>query len=224
MAKTKSQIKHVQQEMNAFVERNKSLGYTKLRVDGDHGKLSKKLMYDIKYDLGYSRKNAHKSAWGNNFLHRMRHPKWVEPKWKQTALAVRNGKKRRAKRRRSVRRLKVTAFFSAGVGTFDGKPVAKCAIPILKWCRANGWHGQLVSGWRSAVYSIGLCIRMCGRPSCPGRCAGAATNHTGNSPPRFAMDVSFYDEFRRVVARCPIAPHVHNSLPNDLVHFSPSGR
>lgn len=224
MAKTRSQTKHMQQEMNAFVERNKSLGYTKLRVDGVHGRLSQKLMHDIKHDLGYSRKNAKKSAWGDNFLHRMRHPKWVRREWKQTALAVKNGKKRRARRRRAVRRLKVTAFLKPGVGTFDGRPVAKCAIPILNWCRANGWRGVLVSGWRSPIYSEGLCLRMCGRPSCPGRCAGRSTNHSGSSPARFAMDVSFYDEFRNVVARCPIRPKVHNSLgARDPVHFSPSG-
>jgi hypothetical protein len=224
MAKTKDQIRHVQNEMNKFVEKNPSLGYTKLRVDGDHGKLSKKLMRDIKHDLGYSKKNQRISGWSNKFLHRMRHPNLVEPRWGATKLAIKNGKKRRRKRRIAVRRLKITAFLSAGVGTFDGKPVAKCAIPILQWCREHGWHGQLVSGWRSAVYSISLCIRMCGRPSCPGRCAGASTNHTGNSPSRFAMDVSDYVNFAHIVARCPIKPHVHNSLPNDLVHFSPSGR
>jgi hypothetical protein len=219
---TKARIEHIQTEINAFIKRNPSLGYTKLRVDGVWGRLSKQIVREIKYELGYSRKRMTPQV-GNPFLHRMRHPTWVEPKWRQTKLAVKNGKKRRRKRRAAVRRLKIHAFFKPGVGTFDGKPVAKCAIPILQWCRANGWDGSLVSGWRSAVYSISLCIRMCGRSSCPGKCAGAATNHTGISPSRFAMDVSDYLKFARVVAKCPIQPHVHNSLPRDLVHFSPSG-
>lgn len=224
MAKTKSQIEHVQTEMNAFVAKNPSLGLTKLHVDGDHGRLSKKLMQEIKYLLGYSLKNSKISSWSDIFLHRMRHPTTVDDRWKQTKEAVKNGKKRRAKRRTAVRKDKVHAFLKPGVGTFDNKPVAKCAIPILQWCREHGWDGVLVSGWRSGAYSEGLCINMCGRPSCPGRCAGKSTNHTGNSPARFAMDVSSYNKFRQVVANCPIAPHVHNALPNDLVHFSPSGR
>lgn len=220
---TKERIKHFQTEINAFIDSHPSLGFAKVRVDGGWGRLSKQIAREIKYELGYSRENMTPQV-GENFLHRMRNPTLVRPDWGQTALAVKNGKKRRRARRRKVRRLKIAAFLLPGIGSFDGKPVAKCAIPILKWCRANGWNGVLVSGWRSAAYSISLCIRMCGRSSCPGKCAGAATNHTGNGPDRFAMDVSDYVNFGHIVAECPLKPHVHNSLPRDLVHFSPSGR
>lgn len=219
---TKQEIKHLQHSMNRFTQKNKSLGFAPLREDGEWGRLTKQRIRDIKWLLGYSRKNLKVSV-GRPFFKRMQHPNWVRPEWRQTALAVKHGKKRRRLRRLHVRRNKVHAFLSSGVGTFDGRPVAKCAIPILQWCRANGWHGVLVSGWRSALYSEGLCKAMCGRPSCPGRCAGRSTNHTGNSPSRFAMDVSDYINFGHIVARCPIQPHVHNALPNDLVHFSPSG-
>jgi hypothetical protein len=224
MAKTKEQVRHVQSEMNAFVVKNPSLGLAKVVVDGDHGKLSKKLMHEIKYLLGYSHKKAKISSWSNIFLHRMRHPTLVEPRWYQTKLAVKNGKKRRATRRRKLRRVKISAFLKPGVGTFDGKPVAKTAIPVLRWCREHGWKGWLVSGYRTPAYSEHLCIVMCGRPSCPGRCAGRATNHAYAQPDRFGLDVSDYVNFRRIVANCPIKPHIHNELPNDLVHFSPSGR
>jgi hypothetical protein len=219
---TKHEIKHLQHSMNLFVERNKSLGYAPLREDGEWGRLTKDRIRDIKWMLGYSRRNL-KVKVGQAFFKRMNHPTRVEPAWRQTKVAVKAGKKRRRLRRLQVRRLATTAFLKPGVGTFDGKPVAKCAIPILKWCRANGWNGVLVSGWRSPVYSEGLCRRMCGRPSCPGKCAGRSTNHVGNSPARFAMDVSDYIKFGHVVARCPVKPKVHNALPRDLVHFSPSG-
>src|ERR1044072_5108882 len=224
MAKTKDQVRHVQSEMNKFVEKNPSLGLTKLQVDGDHGKLSKKLMHEIKYLLGYSQKKAKISSWGNPFLHRMRHPKLVEPRWGQTKLAVTNGKKGRPSRRRKVRKVKISAFLKPGVGTFDGKPVAKTAIPVLRWCREHGWKGVLVSGYRTPAYSEHLCIVMCGRPSCPGRCAGRATNHAYAQPDRYGLDVSDYVDFGRIVANRPIQPHIHNELPNDRVHFSPSGR
>lgn len=219
---TKAEVAHLQRAMNRFTENHPELGFTSLQVDGDWGRLTKERTRAIKYLLGYSRKRMTPRV-GANFFKRMNHPTVVEPRWRQTALAVKNGKKRRTKRRRSVRRNKFHAFLKPGVGTFDGVPVAKCAIPVLNWCRAHGWKGRLVSGWRSAKHSEDICIEMCGHVSCPGRCAGRSTNHTGDSPARFAMDVSDYVNFGHVVAGCPIQPHVHNALPRDLVHFSPSG-
>lgn len=221
-AMTKQEIEHLQHAMNAFVKEHPRLGYTPLQVDGDFGRLTKERIREIKYDLGYPRKNLSPDV-GDMFFKRMNHPTRVEPRWYQTAAEVKAGKERRRKRRNAVARNRIHAFLKPGVGTFDGKPVAKCAIPVLRWCRAHGWPGQLVSGWRSGVYSEHLCLVMCGHPSCPGKCAGRATNHTGTSPERFAMDVSAYVKFGEVVAKCPIKPHVHNALPRDLVHFSPSG-
>lgn len=219
---TKTDVRHLQRSMNRFVENHPDLGLTKVRVDGAWGRLTRGLTRDIKYLLGYTRKNMTPRV-GAKFFKRMNHPTQVSPHWRQTKERVKIGKKRRARRRRAVRSNRFRAYLKPGVGTFDGKPVAKCAIPVLNWCRAHGWRGVLVSGWRSGPYSERLCFNMCGRPSCPGRCAGRATNHTGTSPERFAADVSDYITFRIVVAKCPIRPHVHNALPNDLVHFSPSG-
>lgn len=220
---TRGEIVHLQNEMNAFVQRNKSLGYAPLRVDGEMGRLTKQRIRDIKFDLGYARKNL-KVAVGAPFFHRMRHPNWVRPEWRATKQAVKNGKKRRARRRIRVRQNQVRGFLKPGVGSFDGRPVAKAAIPVLQWCRAHGWHGVLVSGYRTPAYSESLCYRMCGRPQCPGRCAGRATNHAYALPTRFGIDVSDYVTFRTVVSRCPVRPHIHNALPNDRVHFSPSGQ
>lgn len=112
-----------------------------------------------------------------------------------------------------------------GVTHFDGVPVAKWLVPYLQWARDHGWQGRLVSGYRDPAYSESLCRRMCGRPSCPGRCAGRASNHSGSSKPHGAIDVSAYWQFASVIRRCPYQPHIFNALPRtDPVHFSASGR
>lgn len=222
MAMTRHEIERLQRALNAFTKENKALGYQSLIVDGEMGALTKKRILNIKYQLGYLRANTNVKV-DEAFYWRMKHPKQVNVKWNQDKGAVKRGKKRRTKRRAAVRKNKITAFLKPGVTTFDGVPVAKCAVPILQWCREHGWQGKLVSGFRTPAYSEGLCLNMCGHPTCPGRCAGRSTNHSGNSPARFAMDVSDYIKFGEVVAHCPLQPHVHNALPNDRVHFSPTG-
>lgn len=116
------------------------------------------------------------------------------------------------------------AAAATGVTKFDGVPVAAVAVPYLSWARNHGWSGRLVSGWRDPRYSESLCYRMCGRPRCPGQCAGTSSNHVGTTKDRFAIDVSEYHQFARVIARCPLRPRIFNDLPNDRVHFSPSGK
>lgn len=37
----------------------------------------------------------------------------------------------------------------AGLGTFDGLPVADWIIPELQYAQAHGWKGSITSGWRS---------------------------------------------------------------------------
>ncbi len=115
------------------------------------------------------------------------------------------------------------AAAATGVTKFDGVPVAAWMVPHLQWAREHGWKGRLVSGWRDPVYSESLCYRMCGRPSCPGMCAGRASNHAGSQAPQGAIDVSDYITFGRLMERCPIEPRIHNALPRDLVHFSHRG-
>lgn len=216
-------IRHLQRELNEFTKRFPKLDLIPLRIDGEKGQLTKKRLHAVQFYLGYKRENLDEPA-NEIFYERANHPFRIEPSWNQTKDAVRRGKKRRKQRRRAVRYNKVRAYLKPGVGTFDGKPVAKCAIPILNWCRQNGWDGHVVSGWRDPNYSRSLCIRMCGSSSCPGRCAGMASNHVGNSPSKFALDVSDYANFERVVARCPLQPKIRNELDaRDPVHFSPSG-
>lgn len=225
---TTQEIKHLQRSMNRFVRDHKGLGHSPVIEDGEMGQLTRKLLRDIHYDLGYRRENI-KDAPDEHFFKRMNHPNEVHNDWGQTKEVVRRGQERRTRRVISVRRHRIVAFLHPGVGTFDGKSVAKVAIPIMRWCREVGhdgekWEGDLVSGWRDPKYSQSLCYRMCGRPSCPGRCAGLTSNHVGDTPTKFAIDVSDYARFARVVAHCPIKPHIHNSLgAQDPVHFSPSG-
>lgn len=122
------------------------------------------------------------------------------------------------------RKNKKAAAAASGVTRYDGVPVAAVAVRYLDWARQNGWKGKLISGWRDPAYSQSLCYRICGRPRCPGLCAGLSSNHVGTTNARFAVDVSDYVTFRRVISRCPYTPRIYNALSNDPVHFSPNGQ
>lgn len=120
------------------------------------------------------------------------------------------------------------------ISTFEGVAVAAWMVgrdagpdgSHVNWLqkiRDTGiWHGVVVSGARTAEHSEDLCYAMCGRPSCPGMCAGRSSNHVVDAGyPDGAVDVSDYDNFERA-ARLVGAPLI-NDLPIDPVHFSPSG-
>lgn len=108
-----------------------------------------------------------------------------------------------------------------GVAYFDGKPVSAAVVPWLQRARANGWGGVLVSGYRDPYYSEQLCIHRCGRPSCPGTCAGRGSNHAILE--RLTVDVSDYYRFGQIM-RALGAP-IFNALgARDPVHFSTTGR
>jgi len=42
----------------------------------------------------------------------------------------------------------------AGLGSFDGLPVARWIVPVLDWARAHGWAGRITSGYRSHAYNV----------------------------------------------------------------------
>ena len=103
---------------------------------------------------------------------------------------------------------------------FDGRPVRASIYPHLVWARKNGWRGVVTSGYRTPQYSQSLCVAMCGRPSCPGRCAGMSSNHV-----RTAVDLTDYGTFGRLMKSSPYTPRIYNALgARDPVHFSPNGR
>jgi len=109
-----------------------------------------------------------------------------------------------------------------GLITVDGKPVsAEVGREVLRIREGDRWKGVIVSGYRTPEYSEHLCYLMCGRPRCPGRCAGRSSNHTLKGGRNGAVDVSDYLTFAAECRR--LNSWLTNNLPSDLVHFSDSG-
>ena len=185
------------------------------RVDGEYGHHTKKAALVCLFVIGAS----------NRLRHRTRHEGMPEraqhlirnPKDRTRFMAI-----RRRHRRKHIRRLRRQSHGPAsGVVTFDG---VRCAAWIAEWLeksRKAGWGGRLVSGYRDPAYSESLCYAMCGAPSCPGRCAGRSSNHSGSVYPAGAVDVSDYYTFRDLQPK--IGSPLVNHLPADPVHFSASG-
>lgn len=115
--------------------------------------------------------------------------------------------------------------------TFDGYAVPKWIGQINQAARESGiWKGKVFSGFRTPAYSTSLCVAMCGAPSCPGRCAGAASNHA--CPPdgsgkkyEGAEDVTD-PEGLEAYCRSHSEPlyGAGYALPADTPHFSNTGR
>lgn len=246
-AHTHQEVEGVQRALNGFLSKDPSLGFAKLRVDGDNGQATKQRIKDGKFFLGYveSRRDA---AFGDELLWRLHNPKTKHAAtkaapFKVDAAAIERGNSRRTERRKAVVRNHAKAIITSGVAHYDGKPVFAGAVWYLDYARKTGvtvggvhylWHGTLTSGWRDPVYSRGVCMRKCGRPSCPGTCAGLSSNHVGTKMvlrgpgSKFALDTSDYDRFGFIMAHIPDEalagrPRLMNHLPNDRVHFSPSG-
>lgn len=109
-----------------------------------------------------------------------------------------------------------------GLIQIDGKQVATEIGKEVRRIRAAGrWKGYVVSGYRTPAYSESLCYHMCGRPACPGTCAGRNTNHARLGGRNGAVDVSDYFTFAAECRR--LGSWLENHLPHDLVHFSDSG-
>ena len=214
-----AQIKRVQQVLNAFFKETGLKGYPPLRVDGVNGQLTRKRIVVAKWFLGYLGKRDARVS--RRLIGQLLHPNW---RILSNPFRVKRGQQRRRHHNEVYDRNHQN--LPGHVGHYDGIPVAAYFIPILQWCREHGWHGHLVSGYRTPEYSEHLCQVMCGAPTCAGRCAGRHTNHAGldfRKTPCGAIDVSDYWTFASVVARCPLLPKLHNYLPNDRVHFSPTG-
>jgi hypothetical protein len=216
---TENQIKDFQRNLNRFTNKF-LLDIAPLMVDGEIGPATKKRIRKVKYYLGLKR---HKSSLITvPFLHRLDRPRSGRflNEWE-----LARGLKRRVRQRKEARKHRRSASKSTGVGYFDGRPVANWLIPYLEYARRNGWRGHVNSGWRDPAYSESLCYRMCGAPSCPGRCAGRNSNHAGSTKPQGAVDVSDYVTFGNLMRKCPYSPRIFNALgARDPVHFSASGR
>jgi len=213
---TVNQWKVRQHRLNLFTKKYIK-GVGPIPEDGRDGPLTQKRIKHCQWWLGW---NDRDGKWSDKLHFHLIYPhslgkgsRRVSPK---TLL-------RGVKRRSQHNAWYIRTHFTSGVTTYDGVHVAEVAVPILQWCRAHGWRGRLVSGYRSPAYSQSLCYAMCGAPRCPGKCAGTSSNHVGTTASRFAVDVSDYYNFASVVRRCPLKPHIYNNLPSDPVHFSPTG-
>lgn len=206
----------VQRAMNRFTKKYVE-GVGPVRVDGDWGPASIKRASEVKFWLGYT--SPISGQWRTvteRFVDRMNTP--GKPSLSSKTMIDR-GKARRRKQQAEARR----PLPAMGVSLFDGRKAANAAIPHMEFARAHGWEGWLVSGWRDPDFSESLCMDMCGHPSCPGKCAGKASNHVGRTPDRFAIDVAFWEQFGEIVKRSPHQPRIFNDLPKDRVHYSPNG-
>ena len=211
-------VRDLQRSLNKFSGRYlEDVG--PLIVDGVKGHATNRRIRTTKYYLGYEGKAQRSSSVKPDFVRRMRHPR--SARYSSPAMLTRAATRRRAHRKAA----KLAAAPRAGVAKFDNRPVAAWLKPYLDWARANGWQGTVNSGWRDPAYSERLCQAMCGQPSCPGKCAGRSSNHSGSTPGRGAVDVSDYVTFGRLMQRCPHSPRIFNALgAQDPVHFSASGR
>lgn len=77
---------------------------------------------------------------------------------------------------------------------FDGVPVAPWLVPRLKFARANGWRGRVVSGYRTDAEQLREATayaRRLGRPIASVYPSGVyASNHCGLRHPKGAVDVT----------------------------------
>jgi len=209
-------VRQVQAALNHFTGQFLK-GVNPIIEDGIAGPATDARVKMVKFYLGYvGELNATVDA---NFDQRIAHPD--DPQF-STPERVARGAERRAEQHKEVD-ANHDAGKLAGVGSFDNKPCANWMIPYLSFAREHGWVGKLQSGFRDPAFSESLCQKMCGAPTCPGRCAGRSSNHSGSVKPHGAIDVSDFDRFGQLMAKCPLSPRLFNDLPIDRVHYSATG-
>jgi hypothetical protein len=197
---THAQVRALQRDLNDFC-RKRLLDIEPLIVDGDLGYATRRRIKFVKYFLGLVKSQRKGGGLSEEFLARLRHPKSLKVYGARgLQLALRRRAKQRAEARKERRRLRDWRNRN-GFAIWEGKTVAAWTVYWLDRSRAKGWHGTVASGVRTAAYSTHLCIVMCGHPSCPGRCAGRASNHNMEQAQGFpagALDVTDYAAFGRI--------------------------
>jgi peptidoglycan hydrolase-like protein with peptidoglycan-binding domain len=206
----------LQVALNEFAERH-LMGLAPIVVDGKIGPATRKRIRAVKYYLGYTGPGRKSTAADAALLRRLRRPR--STRYSSPAMLARALRRRR----RQQKVAKQSAKPRAGVVKFEGRPVAAWLVPYLTWARQHGWQGTLSSGYRSPAQSEQYCLRHYGAPSCPGKCAGRTSNHSGRIKPHGAIDVTHYDQFAALMRKCPYSPRIFNDLPLDPLHFSSTG-
>ncbi len=215
---SESEIQGVQKTYNGFTDKWLR-GYPRLRVDGIMGKATKSRTMAIKHFLGWGKNRTTKVD--KAFLHLVRNPRQLSAypgNRRQRAQMLATGIARRAHQKAP------TVPVLTGVGKIDGVRVAAWLIPKVKEARRRGWDGVVISGFRSPAYSEGLCIQICGRPVCPGRCAGRDSGHSQYRKPKGCIDVTDHVEFGEIQAELGDPKLINRIGPSDPNHFSVSGR
>lgn len=108
----------------------------------------------------------------------------------------------------------------SGVSVFDGHPVARWIVPVLKWARANGWKGHVISGYRTIAQQREACAHTTGPCAEPGK-----SEHQSTTFPGGAVDVTDYQTLASLVSRYPgPGPTLTQAtFANDPGHFSGNG-
>jgi hypothetical protein len=207
---TKEEVKQLQRAMNRFTGKFLET-FPPIIVDGVRGHATNRRISVCKLYLGYEGNAVRSHRVTPLFLKRLNRPA-IMP----AAMIKRAEERRREQHERARRRV-------TGVATFDGRPVANWLRPYLEFARKNGWKGTLNSGFRDPAESEAICFHKYNQPSCPGVCAGRASNHSGKTKPKGALDVSDFARFGQLMQSCPLQPRIFNALPSDPVHFSATG-
>jgi hypothetical protein len=184
---------------NRFLEK-----FPPIIVDGLRGPATNRRIVTCKFFIGYAGDPQRSRRLTPPFRARVISPTSTEI---VPAPMLERGKERRREQHERARQP-----VAAGVALFDGRPVANWLKPYLDFARENGWQGTLNSGFRDPVLSEQLCFQICGAPSCPGRCAGRTSNHSGKRKPKGAVDVSDFARFGQLMRVCPLEPPIFNAL------------
>lgn len=213
---TKAEVKKLQRDLNRFTDKFLEK-FPKLVDDGDRGPLTNKRIVGVKFYIGYEGGPQRSTRVTPLFRKRLARP--TSPEFTNAEM------RRLGKERRKDQEKRANEPPGPGVSRFEGQKVANWMKPYLEFARKNGWAGTVTSGFRSPAESEQECIRQCGAPSCPGKCAGRTSNHSGNKSPKGALDVSDIRTFARLMESCPLQPRIFNALgAADPEHFSPTGR
>jgi hypothetical protein len=210
-------VKKLQVEVDRTLK-NREFPWRTIDTDGDFGEKTETACHFAGWILGFSPSQLAKIRDGTITAHA--DAVLVHEKARSDAM-----KKRERERLPTVKKFRFLHNHptrgAKGVARFDGEQVAAWMVRWLKKSRDHGWRGELVSGYRSPAHSERLCLDMCGATSCPGRCAGRSSNHSGKDFPAGAVDVS--DQFTFAAIQPRIGSPLRNDLPSDRVHFSASG-
>lgn len=181
----------------------------------------------------------------NKLRHRYRKVHQKVKKRNRQNLPAKKAKERKQNIERKIKFLKEnppSKQDAAGTGVWkDGTRVAGWMMGLaegpdgrtINWLQRyvdEGWDGNLSSGYRTPGYSESLCLNMCNAPSCPGRCAGRSSNHSGADGPGKkgndswgAIDVApEYVKFEAIGVRIN-SPLINRLDYRDPVHFSVTG-